>query len=269
MDYSAVQILGIVGWLVLIFGGMLCDAALLLYLRRPLRGVHRRFRAIAHRQVKGRHLLMVTGLFLGAHAVLSTLIPTGDMGWQVIVNTLSFHWIVLLFVTAYCGVRRVPWESLFGPTSGAAYVAGLLAYLAAVPVVLMHSALVNSLLRLAGITPTMQPVVELLSKHPAPTTFIYLVLVGCVIAPAAEEIYFRGMLLPVLMREMTPLGGVIVSSLIFAVAHMHATSAPALFVIALACSAVYISTGSLVAAFTTHAVFNIVNMLLAILFLAQ
>ncbi|HIE11260.1 MAG TPA: CPBP family intramembrane metalloprotease [Kiritimatiellae bacterium] len=268
MDYSRLQILGIGGWLALILGGMFCDAALLLRLRRPLRGADRRFRAIAQRPVKGRDLVLVTVLFVGATTLSSVLTAGRGMGWQIVVNTVSFHWMVLLFMPAYYRLRRTRWETLFGPTAGSAYAAGLLAYLAAVPVILIHSAAVRALLRLVGITPTVQPVVELLSKHPPAPTFVYLILVGCVIAPVAEEIYFRGLLLPLLMRGITPFGGIIACSLIFAAVHMHLTSAPALFVVALACSAVYISTGSLMAAIVTHAVFNMVNILLALL-LAQ
>lgn len=83
-------------------------------------------------------------------------------------------------------------------------------------------------------------------------------LMGCVIAPLAEEIFFRGYALGGLARRGRANSGLLITSVIFAVAHFNPAGAIPLFVAGLVLGALYLKTGSLVAPIFAHATNNFI-----------
>ncbi|MEM3399927.1 MAG: type II CAAX endopeptidase family protein [Candidatus Micrarchaeia archaeon] len=82
----------------------------------------------------------------------------------------------------------------------------------------------------------------------------YIVLVGVIIAPISEEVFFRGFLMPIL--------GVFLSSLIFAIAHIQYGSVGEIvgaFAIGLLLCYLYKKTGSIIAPIFAHATINTVS----------
>ena len=87
---------------------------------------------------------------------------------------------------------------------------------------------------------------------------VYLtMLLGCVVAPAAEETIFRGYIYGVLKRYMGAVSGAVVSAGMFAAMHLSASSFPALFVLALCFTLAYEATGSLLVNIFMHSLFNL------------
>lgn len=83
-----------------------------------------------------------------------------------------------------------------------------------------------------------------------------LVLAVVVIAPLAEERMYRGMVLPVVTRRFGLGSGVVLSSLIFAVAHRQLVVIPGLFVFACVLAWLTAATGRLGPAVVAHMAFN-------------
>jgi CAAX protease family protein len=110
-----------------------------------------------------------------------------------------------------------------------------------------------------------QDVVEQFEKARGPSLVVFAIVVVTV-APVAEELLFRGALLRVLMRRMTPPWAAFVSALAFAAVHPLSSptigsviAVPALFALGLVSAAVAIRTGNLSASILLHAGFNLLT----------
>jgi membrane protease YdiL (CAAX protease family) len=92
---------------------------------------------------------------------------------------------------------------------------------------------------------------------------IYLtMLLGCVVAPIAEETIFRGYIYGVLKRYMGAVAAGAISAAMFAAMHLSASSLPALFVLAVCFTLAYEATGSLLVNIFMHSFFNLSMFLL-------
>ena len=92
---------------------------------------------------------------------------------------------------------------------------------------------------------------------------IYLtMLMGVVVAPAAEETIFRGYIYGVLKRSTGGVAAAVISAGLFAAMHLNASSLPALFVLALCFTLAYEATGSLLVNIFMHSFFNLSMFLL-------
>lgn len=91
-----------------------------------------------------------------------------------------------------------------------------------------------------------------------------LALAAVVVAPFAEEIFFRGVLLPALARLGTVRGGLAIQALLFGAIHvvgdLHTWPlAIPLAVVGWICGWLYLRTGSLAVPVLAHATFNAIN----------
>jgi membrane protease YdiL (CAAX protease family) len=93
-------------------------------------------------------------------------------------------------------------------------------------------------------------------------------LLGCVVAPVAEETIFRGYIYGVLKRYTGGLTAGVISAGMFAAMHLSVSSLPALFVLALCFTLAYEATGSLLVNILMHALFNL-SMFLVLLGIAH
>ncbi len=83
-----------------------------------------------------------------------------------------------------------------------------------------------------------------------------IILMVVIVAPAAEEIIFRGYFYGVIRRYGGRIPAILTSSLLFAAIHVHLPSVPGLLLLALILCFLYERTGSLWAPITLHACFN-------------
>ena len=130
------------------------------------------------------------------------------------------------------------------------------------PLVLLTSWLMNSLIGDQGGS---NPLLELVLKSQETLPLILLLLTTVVFAPLFEELIFRGTLLPVLAQSLGRGWGVIVSALVFALAHLSVGEFPPLVVLGLGLAFVRLSTGRLFPCVLMHSLWNgvtFVNLLL-------
>jgi membrane protease YdiL (CAAX protease family) len=85
------------------------------------------------------------------------------------------------------------------------------------------------------------------------------------VAPVAEEIFFRGVVYNAWERERGPRVALIGSALLFAVIHTSLYSLVPIFALGLALALVYRSTRSLAATIAMHAGFNAISVVIALL----
>uniref|UniRef100_A0A0E0Q7S6 CAAX prenyl protease 2/Lysostaphin resistance protein A-like domain-containing protein n=1 Tax=Oryza rufipogon TaxID=4529 RepID=A0A0E0Q7S6_ORYRU len=109
--------------------------------------------------------------------------------------------------------------------------------------------------RLIGLEDTYDPMLrEILSD--SPTSRLLCVFLYCVIAPLSEETIYRGFLLTALSSSMKWKDAVIVSSLMFSIAHFSINNSFQLFVIGCITGLAYSRTGTLAAPLTIHSLYN-------------
>lgn len=106
----------------------------------------------------------------------------------------------------------------------------------------------------AGVEDVEQPIVKLLSDIPERDRLTALVL-GAYVQPLLEEILFRGFLQAVLVQALRPLGGILLTSAVFAAIHGYEASVP-IFGFSCLLGFVMWHTQRLHAAWTIHALHN-------------
>ena len=189
-------------------------------------------------------------------------IEVGDL-LAVLLQAFVFLGIVRLAVV---GPGAVTWAEMRLDRSRAVAVRALLAGAVwAGPVIVLTALVTIAAVQLAGATP----------PSPLPPTgtasgLVLHLLAGAVIAPVYEEILFRGFALTAWRRTLGDRGAIVMSSLLFVVAHVlfvggdsFGEAAAMAFVagvarvpVALALGWLYVRTGSLWAPIGLHATFN-------------
>lgn len=98
-----------------------------------------------------------------------------------------------------------------------------------------------------------------LEADPSGGLLVLLAISTIVLAPLAEELFFRGMLHQALRRWLRFAPGLIMSSALFAVSHVIPVVIPSIFVLALLLGTLYERTKSLWVPIVAHATFNVVG----------
>jgi membrane protease YdiL (CAAX protease family) len=161
-----------------------------------------------------------------------------------------------LFIAAFLRLRGLHLTSLAGFSKigfGRAVATGAVLLLAAYPLVLVASALTQTLLR--GVSEK-QGIVELFNASSTLEQRVLIIVLAVAIAPIAEEFFFRFFLYGVMKQYFGAGIGVVVSALLFAAVHAHLPSFAPLFVLGICFTIAYEWTGSLLVSMTMHALFN-------------
>lgn len=189
--------------------------------------------------------------------------------WQNTLLQAVVAGLVGLRIRARGAGLRGSFQSPAAPAGGDAIRQGVRYYVLVFPVVLLVLLLWQGLLKRLGVEGTPQPVLLLAAGEGVSIWVqVWLVLAALVGAPLLEEIIFRGMLLPVVLRRMDWRMAVVCSSALFALVHGHVPSMVPLFVVGVAFSLAYLYSGSLLVPMVMHAAFNGVNLLVFFLYQA-
>lgn len=178
---------------------------------------------------------------------------------EAFLHGIVFHGIALLVVCVLVRRRSDSWGLAFGMTwqnLRRTFPQGIIGYVGILPIVFVISLLIQFLFFMAGYPVTMQDVVGIFLEPQPVWSLFFLLILAVVIAPLVEEIIFRGILLPVLLKKIGLGTAVVVSSLVFAGIHLHLPSFAPLFVLAIMLSLLYIYSGSLWPSIIMHSVFN-------------
>lgn len=176
-----------------------------------------------------------------------------------LLQTLCFHLPAALFVALLVHRRALTWTRAFGIRRDrlAHHTAqGILFYIAALPLTAAAGFAAQALLEGLNFNPMPQHAVSLFTRTGPWPAKVALAGMAIFVAPLAEELIFRGMLLPVAARWMPVPVAVLLVSAAFAAIHMHTPSFLPLLVIATAFSMAYLNTRSLAVPIAMHVTFN-------------
>lgn len=174
-------------------------------------------------------------------------------------HSAVFHWPILILVGVALARQRISPREAFGiegPRLPAHAGLGVALYPAALPAIAAAAFAARSLLQWGGVETEPQEVLRLMIDHGSGPLRFYLIALGIGIAPIAEEVLFRGIVLPVLARHVGIAGALVASAAVFAALHMNLAAAAPLFVLGLVFGLAYLYTGSLTVPIVLHAVFN-------------
>jgi len=208
-------------------------------------------------------LTVVAGLLarragLGPRAAETTAL----VAWTILVPALEIAALVLM-----AREKETPLLRSFGlerERLWTGFKQGILFYTMAIPVVAFYALLYSRLLHLIGEAPDKpQDIVQFMMDPAGPAAAqAFLAVAAVALMPAAEELFFRGMLLPLAATHARLSIAVCFVSVLFAVVHWHLPSLVPLFLIAVAFSLGYLYSGSIMVPIVMHAAFNAVNLAL-------
>ncbi|MFH1478090.1 MAG: type II CAAX endopeptidase family protein [Verrucomicrobiota bacterium] len=212
--------------------------------------------------------LVVAGVYRTL-SVLGWLRADAPESVSVLIQGLVLHAASLVILALILRSKTWTWKQAFGlqvPGLIRQLGAGLAFYAGILPLFFFAAILARVVMLIIGYPVTIQDVVLIFIEPQSLGSLLALLGLAMIIAPAAEEILFRGILLPLLMKRLGAGPAVILSSVLFALIHLHVPSFFPLFVLAAGLALAYIYTRSLWAPIMMHALFNGMN--LAILLLA-
>jgi membrane protease YdiL (CAAX protease family) len=212
--------------------------------------------AAAERPARPGDAVLFCAVFLAAQLVLGLLAgiysaatgsPVGNLG-MALLEAGSFF-LVLPFARRRLRLRIMP---LFRRREPAlpVYLCIVVMVVGAVPGFAVLDALLGGLVRL----PDFFRATEVLLLNPDDR--LGALLLACLAAPVFEEVLFRGIILGGLALTRGTVRGLLAASALFAVVHTNPLLLPAAFLLGLLLGAVYLRTGSLVAAILMHTLYN-------------
>ena len=136
---------------------------------------------------------------------------------------------------------------------------GLLAGICFLPVGWGLQSLVAWLMQHFNMPVEEQQAVQVLRHTTAPLSAMVLGVIAIFVAPAAEEMMFRGILYPAIRQAGYPRVALWSTSLVFAAMHMNIPSFVPLLLLALLMVFIYEHTNNLLSCIVAHSFFNVTN----------
>jgi membrane protease YdiL (CAAX protease family) len=184
---------------------------------------------------------------------------------MVLLATLSFHGSAIVLGGLFLRAQGTAWRDVFGETPWPRCLGlACAALIATAPFIFGLKWLSDAVLARLHWKVDQEPAVELmLGAHLWMKA--YMVFFAVVLAPLAEEFFFRGLLFSTARRFGWRKTGWIGVSLLFALVHFNAPTFLPLFVLALAFTWLYEKTDGLLAPVLAHCLFNSANLVLLLL----
>lgn len=209
---------------------------------------------------------------------LASLLPGDETGMsaayrefaRVGLTGLFFQGGILVWIWFFLRETALSWSEAFGlgsPRRAKAVLWGATAAVLFLPAAWGLQGLLGYLIELATHhAAAQQELVIDLQKAGLPWgEQAFMGVLAVLVAPAAEEMLFRGILYPTIKQNGFPRAAWWVTSLLFAGMHFNGLSFLPLTVFSLVLIYLYEKTGSLWASITAHSLFNLANFLFLIL----
>lgn len=135
--------------------------------------------------------------------------------------------------------------------------AGIVLFLACLPVVTLVSLGWQQVLSLAGADIDRQEMIDLLLETDSPWLIGGVALLAVVVAPITEEILFRGGLFRYLRTRIPRLPALLIPAVIFAALHANLVAFAPLVALGILLAVAYERTGRIVVPIVAHALFNL------------
>ncbi len=130
---------------------------------------------------------------------------------------------------------------------------GISGWLMIIPFVLLTSLIMNNFISNEGGS---NPLLEIVLNNNNFLALAFLFITTTIIAPLFEEVIFRGVLLPILARDLGIYSGIILSAFVFALAHLSIGELPPLFVLGIGLGITRMLSGRLLSSVFMHSLWN-------------
>ncbi|MBO3459042.1 CPBP family intramembrane metalloprotease [Aetokthonos hydrillicola Thurmond2011] len=208
--------------------------------------------------------VFVVGFFLMGQLfvpIIFSLLPiprsTGNVRIQAFYVLVSYLMVALGTVSVlYLSIRRFfPLPEFWFRLSlrGGWFLWGLGGYCVALPVVVIVSLINQQLWQGQGGS---NPLLQLALEGRDSVALAIFFFTAAIAAPLFEEFLFRGFLLPSLTRYLSVWGAILVSSLLFAIAHLSLSEILPLFALGVVLAIVYTRSRNLLAPMLLHSLWN-------------
>ena len=209
-------------------------------------------------------VILAAVVSLGAGSTAAALLDGGELsvgGTLLLLTSTQFSLLAivgLLVVVprALVGVRLLP-ESGLARSLGIGLLAAVPAWIGATLLAYLWTALLEGIGLVQGVA-----IAEAVVERGDPTVVLVAFVV---VAPIAEELFFRGVAYNAWIRERGPRFALYGSAALFALIHGSVFAFAPIFALGIALALVYRHTGSLPAAMAMHAGFNAISVVLTLL----
>lgn len=129
-------------------------------------------------------------------------------------------------------------------------------YLVIFPALFVLLFLTVEIIRFFNLKPPLEPIQLLLFQQRDPAVIVLLALLSCVIAPVAEELFFRAVLFTAIRQRASKGLAIFLSGAAFALVHTNLVGFLPILLIGMYLSYIYERTGSLLASIAVHIAHN-------------
>ena len=180
---------------------------------------------------------------------------------RAVIGALSLQGSFLLLLPRFLREHQVGFQEAFGfqINSRTALLIGALGAFIFLPVGWGLQLVSSSAMARLGWRPEAQPAVQVLVNANLWQSRAILGLVTIVLAPIAEETFFRGILYPAIKRLGYPRSALWIVSILFGLVHFNFPTFLSLFVMGVMLTRIYEVTGNLLAPIALHCLFNATN----------
>lgn len=198
--------------------------------------------------------------WLGDRAVENAMLPT-------ILSILCLQGAGLVVIALFVGEHRTGWAEAFGfrNEAGWAMVLGICTAIIALPLCWWLQAESIKLLLRFGFDPGEQDAVRALREVDGLWKQILLGGFAIVLAPVAEEMFFRGIAYPMLKQNGHPQLALWGTAVVFALIHGNIAVIVPLVFLAVVLALLYEWTNNLLACIVVHSLFNTANFVMLFL----
>ena len=212
--------------------------------------------------------VLVVGFFFVGQVVLPLLLGSLGLGFANLSSRGRAIYSMVYYLLMATGGLGVLWWSIrsYKPVPEGMFrikfsARGLLwgagGYLVALPLMLVVSLLNQQIWQgQGGSNPLLQTVLE----EQDPVALVVFFLTAAVAAPLFEEVLFRGFLLPSLTKYLPVWGAIVLSSFVFAAAHLSLSEVLPLTVLGMILGLVYTRSRNLLSPMVLHSAWNSVTM---------
>ena len=192
-----------------------------------------------------------------------------DAHLRISVSMLILDLIVIGAILLFAAGKGYALGDLFGRDRrhvASAMTTGLRSYLVMFPWLFVILAVVVEVARAVGWKMPVEPIQELVFQESRPVVLGLTALLACVVGPAAEELFFRGVVYTAIRRKTPRFVAMLISGVAFAL--LHANPVGFLSIMLLGCLLAYLyeRTGSLASSLAVHILHNTLLMTTALVF---
>src|SRR5580700_4265664 len=211
-------------------------------------------------------VVLIVSQILAATGSVSQTVPDNVDTRTMVLSVLIWWGLILGPILLSLAFRGFKLGSVFGIDRmpvGRSLLLGISLLISAYPTVFAVGVLTSVLLKINPTT-DVQEVMRIFENETAATQRIPIILLAVVIAPVAEELAFRGYLYGVIKRYFGAVPALVLSGILFALIHLNLPSFFPLLVLGWVFALAYELSGSLLVPMTMHALFNALNLILAL-----